>query len=139
MALTNFAGAVAVITGGASGIGLATARALSARGAHLILADINSQGLQQAEQDIRQKNPNINTRVLGVPTDVTNESQVQALMRKAVDTCGRIDLVVTSAGIGRGGPIDTFSSSDMRALMDTNFMGTFYCVQAALATMREQH
>ena len=68
MALTNFAGAVAVITGGASGIGLATARALSARGAHLILADINSQGLQQAEQDIRQKNPNINTLFLQMET-----------------------------------------------------------------------
>src|SRR5229473_3705449 len=138
MALTNFAGAVAVITGGASGIGLATARALRAKGTHLILADINSQGLQQAEQDIRQQSPGVNARVLGVPTDVTNEAQVQALMRKAVETCGRIDLVMTSAGIGRGGPIDTFSSSDMRALMDINFMGTFYCVQAALPTMRQQ-
>ena len=138
MALTNFASAVAVITGGASGIGLATARTLRAKGAHLILADINSQGLQQAEQDILQQSPGVNARVLGVPTDVTNEAQVQALMRKAVETCGRIDLVMTSAGIGRGGPIDTFSSSDMRALMDINFMGTFYCVQAALPTMRQQ-
>ncbi len=96
MALTNFAGAVAVITGGASGIGLATARALRAKGTHLILADINSQGLQQAEQDIRQQSPGVNARVLGVPTDVTNEAQVQALMHKAVETCGRIDLVMTS-------------------------------------------
>jgi len=138
MALTNFAGVVAVITGGASGIGLATAHALSAKGAHLILADINSQGLQQAEQDIRQHRPDRDTRVLGVPTDVTDESQVQALMHKVVDTCGRIDLVMTSAGIGRGGPIDTFSSNDMRALMDINFMGTFYCVQASLPIMRQQ-
>jgi NAD(P)-dependent dehydrogenase (short-subunit alcohol dehydrogenase family) len=138
MALTNFAGAVAVITGGASGIGLATARALRTKGAHLILADINGQGLQQVEQGLLQQSPEVNARVLGVPTDVTNEAQVQALMRKAVDTCGRIDLVMTSAGIGPGGPIDTFSSGEMRALMDINFMGTFYCVQAALPTMRQQ-
>jgi NAD(P)-dependent dehydrogenase (short-subunit alcohol dehydrogenase family) len=139
MALTNFTGAVAVITGGASGIGLATARALRAKGAHLILADINSQGLQQVTQDICQLNAETNACILGVPTDVTNELQVQALMRQAVAMCGRIDLVVTSAGSGRGGPIDTFSSSDMRALLETNFMGTFLCVQAALPTMRQQH
>lgn len=139
MALTNFAGAVAVITGGASGIGLATARALRAKGAHLILADINSQGLQQATQDICQLNAEANACILGIPTDVTNELQVQALMRQAVAMCERIDLVVTSAGSGRGGPIDTFSSSDMRALLEINFMGTFLCVQAALPTMRQQH
>jgi NAD(P)-dependent dehydrogenase (short-subunit alcohol dehydrogenase family) len=139
MALTNFAGAVAVITGGASGIGLATARALRAKGAHLILADINSQGLQQVTQDLCQLNAEANACILGVPTDVANESQVQALMHQAVAMCGRIDLVVTCAGIACGGPIDTFSSRDMRALLEINFMGTFLCVQAALPTMRQQH
>ncbi len=59
MALTNFAGAVAVITGGASGIGLATARALRAKGAHVVLADTNSEGLRKAEQELRQHNPDI--------------------------------------------------------------------------------
>src|SRR5947209_17797236 len=99
MPLTNFAGAVAVITGGASGIGLATARALYARGAQVVLGDVNSQGLQQAEQEIRQVRPEGGTHVLSVLTDVTNESQVQALMQQAIETYGRIDLVVTCAGI----------------------------------------
>src|SRR5579884_2560427 len=100
MPLTDFMGAVAVITGGASGIGLATARALYSRGAHVVLGDINSQGLQQAEQEIRQGRPEGDRSVLGVVTDVTNEPQVQALMQKALETFGRIDLVVTCAGIG---------------------------------------
>jgi NAD(P)-dependent dehydrogenase (short-subunit alcohol dehydrogenase family) len=138
MALTNFQGAVAVITGGASGIGLATARGLHARGAHVVLADISRQGLQQAEEQIRQHNTEATGKVLGIPTDVTDEQQVQALMQQAVDTFGRIDLVMTSAGIGTGGPIDTYTGSQMQTIMNINFMGTYHCVRAALPTMRKQ-
>src|SRR5712691_379726 len=138
MALTNFAGTVAVITGGASGIGLATARALHARGAHVVLADINHLGLQQAEEQIRQHNTEATGKILGMPTDVTDEKQVEALMRQTVDAFGRIDLVMTSAGIGTGGPIDTFTGSQMQNIMNINFMGTYHCVRAALPTMRKQ-
>lgn len=138
MALTHFAGAVAVITGGASGIGLATARALHGRGAHVVLADINQQGLQRAEERIRQDNTGATGKILGVPTDVTEEQQVQGLMRQTVEAFGRIDLVMTSAGIGTGGPIDTFTGSQMQTIMNINFMGTYHCVRAALPTMRKQ-
>lgn len=138
MALKDFNGAVAVITGGASGIGLATARALYAQGAHLVLADINSVGLTQAVEQVRQHAPNATGKVLGVPTDVTQVSQVEALMQQAHNVDGHIDLVVTSAGVGRGGPIDLFSSEDMQAMMNINFMGTYNCVRAALPAMRSQ-
>src|SRR5207248_10426287 len=111
MAMTNFAGAVAVITGGASGIGLATAHGLHARGAHVVLADISHQGLQQAEEQIRQYNNEATGKVLSISTDVTDEQQVQALMHQAVDTFGRIDLMMTSAGIGAGGPSDSYTGS----------------------------
>jgi NAD(P)-dependent dehydrogenase (short-subunit alcohol dehydrogenase family) len=138
MALTNFAGAVAVITGGASGIGLATARALHIRGAHVVLADINTPGLLQAKEQIHQQNPTAPGQILTITTDVTNESQVLELMQQAFNTYSSIDLVVTCAGIGRGGPIDTFTPSDMQTMMNINFMGTYHCVQAALPTMRQQ-
>lgn len=138
MTLTNFAGAVAVITGGASGIGKATAQALRAKGAHVVLADVNSQGLQQAEKDLQQQHPEATGSILGVPTDVTSEEQVQALMSRAVDTFGHIDLVVTSAGIGEGGPIDFFPAAQMQRMLNINFMGTYNCVRAALPTMRQQ-
>jgi NAD(P)-dependent dehydrogenase (short-subunit alcohol dehydrogenase family) len=141
MALTDLAGAVAVITGGASGIGLATARALHSKGAHVVLADVNRQGLQEAEQQIRQSNAGISEAtgdVRGIYTDVTDEAAVRALMQQAVDAHGRIDLVVTSAGIGRGGSIDTFTSQEMQTMMNINFMGTFNAVKAALPTMRKQ-
>ncbi len=138
MALKDFNGAVAVITGGASGIGLATACALYAQGAHIVLADINNERLQQAIEQVRQHAPNTKSKVLGVPTDVTQESQVQALMQQAHNAGDRIDLVVTSAGVGRGGPIDLFTAEEMQSMMNINFMGTYNCTRAALPTMRNQ-
>src|SRR6266516_2588723 len=138
MALTNFHGAVAVITGGASGIGLATARILRTRGAHVILADINVPGLLQAKEHIHQRSPEAPGQILAITTDVTNESQVWDLMRQTSTAFGHIDLVMTSAGIGRGGAINTFTASDMQTMMNINFMGTYHCVQAALPAMRQQ-
>jgi NAD(P)-dependent dehydrogenase (short-subunit alcohol dehydrogenase family) len=138
MALTSFEGAVAVITGGASGIGFATAKALRSRGAHVVLADINSQGLHQAEEQLRQQQPGAAGSILAIATDVTSEEQVQDLMRQASTTLGSIDLVVTSAGIGAGGPIDVFTASQMQTMMNINFMGTYLCTQAALPYMRQQ-
>jgi len=138
MALTNFTDIVAIITGGASGIGLATARTLHSKGAQIVLADINSSGLLQASDLISQHNSELQGQILPITTDVTNESQVNELMQQTISVFGRIDLVVTSAGIGRGGAIDTFSASDMQMMMDINFMGTYHCVQASLPIMRQQ-
>lgn len=138
MALTNFDGAVAVITGGASGIGFATAKALRSKGAHVVLADINSQGLQKAEEQLRQQQPDATGSILAIPTDVTSQEQVQELMRQASTSFGRIDLVVTSAGIGAGGPIDVFTPDQMQTMMNINFMGTYLCTYAALPYMRQQ-
>jgi NAD(P)-dependent dehydrogenase (short-subunit alcohol dehydrogenase family) len=140
MALTTLTGALAVVTGAASGIGLATARALYGRGAHVVLADLNAAGLADAERLLTTAAPESGRgRLVTMTTDVTDEGQVQALMeRAAADEPGRIDLVVTSAGIGRSGPIDTFSAQEMQALLTVNFMGTFHCVKAALPFMRRQ-
>ena len=138
MTLKNFNEAVAVITGGASGIGLATAKALRTQGAHVVLADINSNGLRQAEQQIREYAPSQKGQIVTVMTDVTNESQVNALMQRALEISGRTDLVVTSAGVGHGGTIDLFSGAEMQSMMNINFMGTYHCVRSALPAMRRQ-
>lgn len=136
MALTDFSTRTAVITGGASGIGLATAQALYAEGANIVLADINEEGLRAAEGLLKTRAPGASGQVVCVPTDVRREEEVGELMEMAERICKRIDLVVTCAGIGRGGPIDTFAASEMQRMMDINFMGTFLCIQKALPAMR---
>ena len=138
MAIEDFHGAVAVVTGGASGIGLATAQALHARGAHVALADINGDGLPAAAEQVRQHAPGSTARVITVTTDVTDDEQMRALMRAALELTGRIDVVVSSAGIGRGGRIEDLPSAEMRRMLDVNFMGIYNCVQAAVPVMREQ-
>lgn len=138
MALSNFSGTTAVITGGASGIGLATAQALYADGANVVLADINKKGLQEAEVQLKKRTPGAKGQIVCIPTDVTRENDVRELMETTIAICKSIDLVVTSAGIGRGGAIDTFAASEMQSMMDINFMGTFHCIQKALPTMRSQ-
>lgn len=138
MTIADFDGTVAVVTGGASGIGLATARALFTQGAHVALADINADGLQAAADDLRAHASSGTANVITVTTDVTDEAHVRELMRAALELTGRIDLVVVSAGIGRGGRIEDLPSADMRRMMDVNFMGVYHCVQAAVPTMREQ-
>src|SRR5947209_18256294 len=110
MALKSFHGAVAVITGGASGIGLATAKALRGRGTHVVLADINAAGLSQAEEQVRLHPPEATRQVRSRAADVTNESQVQALMQTALGINEHIDLVITSAAERRGRPIDQFTA-----------------------------
>lgn len=138
MALIDFSGKTAIITGGASGIGLATAQALYAEGANVVLADINEQGLRKAEGQLKKEVPQARGQVICMPTDVTQEGDVKELMELALKLCHRIDLVVTCAGIGRGGPIDTFAAAEMRSVMEINFMGTFHCIQQALPAMRKQ-
>jgi len=139
MALTSFEGAVAVVTGGASGIGLATAKKLYRRGAHVVLADINGAALGQAEAQVSDSASTATNQVIGMLTNVTDEAQVAALMQRTVQDFGSVDLVMCSAGIGGAGAIDTFSGMEMERMMNINFMGTYHCVRAALPAMRQQH
>ena len=106
MAIEDFGGTVAVVTGGASGIGLATARALYAEGAHVVLADINEAALHGAAEQARAHADGSAAQIVTVATDVTDDAQVRRLMDEALKLTGRIDLVVASAGIGVGGRIE---------------------------------
>ncbi|HEY7779315.1 MAG TPA: SDR family NAD(P)-dependent oxidoreductase [Ktedonobacterales bacterium] len=138
MALDDFAGAVAVVTGGASGIGLATATALRVAGAHVVLADVNAAGLRGAAERLRADAPDVAGQIVTAVTDVTDLASVGEMTRQALGVTGRLDLVIACAGIGRGGAVETFPAAEMEAMMRVNFMGIYHTVQAALPPMRQQ-
>lgn len=116
---------VAVITGAAQGIGLAVAERCSSAGAKVILADLHD-CFDLAER-------------LGghsIRTDVTDEEQVKALMDKALEIYGHIDVIVTSAGIFSGyKSLQDSEAKDFRACFEVNALGTFYCIKHAAAVM----
>src|SRR5204863_1206444 len=106
----ELAGRVALITGGASGIGRATARLLAERGAHVVVADLNYEGAQEVAQDvIAARGPR---RALGLPVDVTSEDAVIEMTRRTVLEYGALDILVASAGLATSAPVTETSLAD---------------------------
>lgn len=91
----DFKGQVALVTGASSGMGLATARAFAAAGASVVLADVNTAALTSAVDALTSAGHS----ALGVTCDVSDEDQVAALVRRAVEAYGRLDMAFNNAGI----------------------------------------
>ncbi|MEU9654236.1 SDR family NAD(P)-dependent oxidoreductase [Streptomyces sp. NPDC048110] len=134
---TEFAGRTALVTGAASGIGLATARRLGAGGANVVVADFNAEGAEKAAADLTEQG----VRAAAVELDVTRPESVEAAVAFAVDTYGGLDLAVNNAGIG--GPSAPTGEYDVEAyqrVIRTNLDGVFYSMRyelpALLATGR---
>ncbi|MGW5773490.1 SDR family NAD(P)-dependent oxidoreductase [Streptomyces longwoodensis] len=125
----EFAGRTALVTGAASGIGLATARRLGAGGARVVLADFHEEGAEQAAAGLRAEG----VEAAAVAVDVTRPESVEAAVRFAVDTFGGLDLAVNNAGIG--GPSAPTGEYDIAAydrVVRTNLDGVFYSLRHEL-------
>jgi short-subunit dehydrogenase len=123
-----------VVTGAASGIGLATAYALANRGASLVLAGRQRDALEAIAAECREQG----AQAVAVPTDVADESRVQALARRAVESYGRIDLWVNNAAVTAFGSVGTVPMRVFRRVIETNLYGYLHGIRAALPIMREQ-
>jgi NAD(P)-dependent dehydrogenase (short-subunit alcohol dehydrogenase family) len=123
-----------VVTGAGSGIGRATAHVFAEHQANLIISDINPERLKNVEGEINA----YGVKVTSVPTDVSDRAQVEALSKHAVDTFGKVDVLVNNAGLGWGGPSEVFPLEDFEKLMAVNFWGVIYGVQHFLPMMQKR-
>jgi len=125
---------VAVITGGAGGIGLTVARAFAARGASLVLADLDEQALGRATQELETGG----ARVLGVRTDVTQLDSVQALAAAARQRFGAVHIICNNAGIALFGEIADATHHDWVYTMNVDFWGVVHGIETFLPILIEQ-
>lgn len=124
-------GKTAIVTGGASGIGEGIARRLAADGAKIVIADLNGDLARSVATDIGES-------AIAFELDVTDETSVDALVSKATDSFGGLDIMVNNAGIIQIAPVAETDYSDWKRLMDVNVDGVFLGCRAAARVMVEQ-
>jgi NAD(P)-dependent dehydrogenase (short-subunit alcohol dehydrogenase family) len=126
--VTDFEGLVAIVTGGASGIGLATARLLASRGAQVAALDLKSDGLKI---DVA---PGC---IAGFECDVTDDEQVRMAVGAVVERLGRLDVVVNNAGIGAIGDVAANDDDEWHRVLDVNVVGMARVARHALPHLRK--
>lgn len=127
-------GQVAIVTGGASGIGRALAEEIARRGVEVVIADLQTELAEQAAERIRQQRGRATAKQL----DVRDAAAFADLARETARRTGRIDYLFNNAGIGRGGEISTYTQEDWDAVIDVNLRGVAYGIRAVYPIFIEQ-
>jgi NAD(P)-dependent dehydrogenase (short-subunit alcohol dehydrogenase family) len=140
-------GKVALVTGGARGLGRAYVLRLADLGAHVVVNDISLEAHREFDEEIGAENVMAEAemrgvKALGIEADVTDRTQVDAMIDRALSELGRLDILVNNAG-GMLRPIERSAASstpedDFRFILDVNLMSTVFCCQAASRPMKEQ-
>jgi NAD(P)-dependent dehydrogenase (short-subunit alcohol dehydrogenase family) len=132
--LHYFRDKVALITGGASGIGAELARQLSRTGAAVVLADIDLDAAQKLAAELNRNG----ARVLACRTDVTRFADLESVVQTAVGEYGRLDLIFNNAGVGLAGELRDVELADWQPILNVNLWGVIHGVHAALPVMLTQ-
>lgn len=132
--MNQFDGKIAIVTGAGSGIGRALATKLAARGAILVMADVNKQQVTEAADKIIQ----VGHRAKAATLDVTDQPAVQKLVEDTVAEHGRLDYIFNNAGIAVGGEARDVSVEDWKTVIDVNLYGVIHGVCAAYPVMVRQ-
>lgn len=127
-------GKVAVITGGANGIGLAATERFAKEGAHVAMVDFDEEAGRKKEEELKA----VGYHVRFFQLDVSNEEDVHHIMNEIDSVYGRIDILVNNAGITRDSMLHKMSGIEFKKVMDVNVNGVFYCTQAAMPYMVKQ-
>lgn len=125
--LFDLSGRVAIITGGSGGLGQAAAAGLAAYGASVVITARRVDALEAAAAAIRDAGG----EALPVSCDVTDAQSVAAMVKHTLDELGRVDILLTAAGVARRAPAEELGMEDWDLVMDTNVKGTFLCCQEA--------
>jgi 3-oxoacyl-[acyl-carrier protein] reductase len=125
---------VAIITGAAQGIGLATALKFAAEGARVVVADLRPEPVEAAVASIRAAGG----QSIGVVVDVTDRAQVDAMVRSALQAWGRIDTLINNAGITKDARLLKMTDEQFDSVIAVNLKAVFACTQAVAGTMVEQ-
>jgi len=130
-------GKIAVVTGGASGMGKAISERFVAEGARVVLADISGKEDEVAAEINKAAGAGANDlRAVAIHTDVSNEDQIKAMIAKAVDTWGRLDILVNNAGFGGGmGPLHEQTTEHWDKVHATNIRGVFMGMKYGITEM----
>jgi NAD(P)-dependent dehydrogenase (short-subunit alcohol dehydrogenase family) len=126
--LLDLTGQVAIVTGGGTGIGAATARVLAAQGADVVVA---SRTVAELESTAAAVEAASGRRCLAVPTDVKDEEQVIRMVQRTVDEFGRIDILVNNAGGTRMGPLTGITTRAWDSSFDLNVRAAYFCTREA--------
>lgn len=128
-------GRVAIVTGGASGIGRALGAALVRRGDDVVLADLDGGAAAAVAEQLTALGPGTAS---GAGVDVREAAAVAALVTETVDRHGRLDLMVNNAGVGMGGPVEELAPAHWERAIDVNLRGVVHGVHAAYPVMLRQ-
>ncbi len=127
-----FAGRAALVTGGVGGIGSAVVRLLAGQGAHVCIADV------QPGEALAAEVANAGGQAFALRTDVTRRSEIDAAVAETLTRCGRLDIIVTVAGVSSHGPCEDLSEADFDRVLGINLKGVFLSCQAVIGPMRRQ-
>ena len=130
----DLTGKAAIITGGSKGLGLAMAAGLASAGASVMLVNRNKEEGAQAAKEL---SCDYGTKVLSFTADVTRKEETEAMAKAALESFGRIDILINSAGINIRGPIDELSLEDFTKVMQVNVTGTWLCCRAVTPHMKK--
>ncbi len=129
---------VCIITGGAQGIGLATAQRFLDEGAIVALCDLRQDAVEAALARLRATRSGREGRVEGFAVDVTRRPQVDSMVARIKASFGRIDALVNNAGITLDARLAKMTDDQFDKVIEVNLKGTYHCAQAVLETMVEQ-